>query len=139
MKRLAAALTVCLYACGPSSSSSLPPVPSPSTTDTFNGSVNVGGADFHTFVVQLSGGEIDITLTAVTPSIFMGVYVGTPSADGASCGLLNPQAFTVVQPGTTPQLTGTISSGTYCVAVYDPGLPGNQTAPVTYTVTVAHF
>jgi len=36
---------------------------------------------------------------------------------------------------TTAQLSGTTSAGTLCVQVYD---IGNQTAPVSYTVTVTH-
>ncbi len=40
-----------------------------------------------------------------------------------------------MQAAATPQLSGVSTAGTLCVNVYD---IGNQTAPVTYTVTVAH-
>ena len=141
MKRIVpVGLLLLLSACHSGSSTSLPTVPTALTTVTFTGTVNLGSSDFHTFTVPLSGGELDITLRAAGPpsTVFMGIYVGIPSTDGSTCTLINPSAFTVVQAGTTPQLSGTINAGTYCVAVYDAQLPGNQTAAVSYTVTVAH-
>jgi hypothetical protein len=42
----------------------------------------------------------------------------------------------VTPAGTSAQLTGTLDAGSYCVMVYD---AGNQTAPVTYAVTVNHY
>jgi len=68
----------------------------------------------------------------------MGLGVGTPAAAtataAASCPLL-PNASVATPAGTTAQLSGTIAAGTYCVALFD---VGNQTASVTYTVTVSH-
>jgi hypothetical protein len=58
---------------------------------------------------------------------------GTPI--GSSCTLLSGGS-TVTPAGTTPQLSGTISAGSYCLVVSD---VGNQTAAITYAATVTHF
>jgi hypothetical protein len=102
-------------------------------TETFSGTVQVSGADIHNFTVEQSG-QVSVTLTAASPpaTIAMGVGVGTP-ADGA-CGVLAGASVTT-GAGATPQLTGVVSPGTLCVKVFD---VGNQTAAVTYTVTVMH-
>ena len=118
------------------SSSSQPVTSSPVlTTETFSGTVDVGGTDFHKFVVAVSG-EVDITLTAAGPpsTIFMGLGVGNPSTDGSTCVLISG-ATTVTPAGNTPQLAGTAGAGTFCISVFD---AGNQTAQISYTVAVAH-
>jgi hypothetical protein len=105
------------------------------TTENFTGTVQVGGSDANPFTVTASGATINLTLTAAGPpaTIFMGFGVGTYA--GTTCTLLTG-GFTVTPAGTTPQLSGPITSGQYCVMVYD---AGNLTAPVTYAVTVAHY
>jgi hypothetical protein len=62
----------------------------------------------------------------------MGVGIGTVS--GSTCTVL-PGASVPTPAGTSPQLAGTTTAGPLCVKVYD---IGNQTAPVTYSVTVVH-
>jgi hypothetical protein len=108
------------------------------TTETFSGTVAVGGTDAHAFTVTASG-NVDVTLTTAGPpsTIFMGLGVGTPSTGttGAMTCTLLSGATTVTPAGTAAQLSGTIGAGSYCVSVYD---VGNETAPVNYTVTVAH-
>jgi hypothetical protein len=121
---------------GGNSSSSLVAGPSATpTTDTFSGTVAVGGYDFKPFTVGVSNGQVNVDLTAAgpPPTIFMGVGVGTPS--GSDCTLLSG-ASVVAQAGSTAQLSGTASAGSYCVMVFD---AGNQTADVSYTVTVSHY
>lgn len=112
------------------------PVTSPSvtTTETFTGTVQVSGSDFHNFTVAQSG-QLDITLTMAGPpsTIFMGLGVGTPTS-ATTCSLL-ANASTSAQAGTAAQLSGTAAASTYCVVVWD---IGNQTAAINYTVTVAH-
>jgi len=75
-----------------------------------------------------------VTLTAAGPpaTIPMGVGVGTPGT--GACGVL-PGASVTTGAGATAQLTGLVSAGTLCVTVYD---VGNQTAAVTYSLTVVH-
>ena len=87
------------------------------------------------FTVTLSGGQVNVNLTAAGPpsTIYMGVGVGTYSAP--TCTLLT-NGSVVTQAGTTAQLSGTLNAGSYCVMVYD---AGNQSAPVSYSVTVNHY
>ncbi len=135
---VALALVVTEVACDNGSSSSIPSATSPTvtlTTETFTGTVEagIGNSDFHNFTVAQSG-AVTVTLSAAgpPPTITMGLGVGTPSS--STCALLSG-AFTPAQASTTAQLSGTLSAGSYCVQVSD---VGNQTTPVTYTVTVVH-
>jgi hypothetical protein len=118
-----------------SSTTTTAPTPSPTqTTETFNGTVAVRGSASNNFTVANTG-RVDVTLTAASPpaTVVMGLGVGT--AGGAGCTVL-PGASTNTPAGATVQLSGTVSAGALCVKISD---VGNQTAPVTYTVTVAHF
>lgn len=103
------------------------------TTDTFTGTVAVGGSDVHSFAVSVTG-TVDVTLTAAAPpsTIVMGVSIGT-LADGTCVAFAGASAKT--SAGASAQLSGMLSPGTLCVDVYD---VGNQTAPVTYTLAVLH-
>jgi len=137
-----AAVAACAVACSNSGSGSdaLAGLTSPGSAtqvvDSFSGTVPVGGSDFHSFTVTTNNQPVLVTLSAAGPpaTIFMGVGVGTLSADGV-CNLLS-NAAVVAQAGMAAQLSGTIASGTYCVAVFD---VGNQNAPVDYAVTVSHY
>ena len=136
MKRsLVLLLAVLAAACSGSSNSNSTTGPSPTVvTDTFTGTVSVGGTDFHPFTIGVAGG-VNVTMTAAgpPPTIFMGLGVGTPS--GSTCVLLT-NGSTVTPASATAQLSGTLAAGSYCVMVYD---AGNQVADVTYSVTVLHF
>jgi hypothetical protein len=103
------------------------------TTDTFTGTVAVGGSDFHSFPVSKTG-STDVTLTAASPppNVVMGLAIGT--ASDAGCTPLSGASGNVVA-GQTPQITGVTTASTLCVLVRD---VGQQTAPVAYTVTVTH-
>jgi hypothetical protein len=122
------------FACtsGGDSSSSTSSTTSPPTSVTTE---NVGGKDVHPFTVALSGGQLNVILTAAGPpsTIFMGLGVGTYSS--GTCTLLSNR-YLVTQAGATAQLSGTVNAGSYCVMVYD---AGNQTASITYAVTVNHY
>ena len=125
-------------ACGGSSSSSSSSLTAPSTpptSETFTGTVPVGGNDIHPFNILLSGGQVNITLTQAGPpsTIYMGLGIGTwtsPTCTLLTGGIANTPA------AATAQLSGTTSAGSYCISVYD---IGNQTADVTYSVTVTHY
>src|SRR5262249_14155640 len=139
MKLALSSLAVCVLAgaaCGGSDNSTPNFVmPTPTlVTESFTGAVAVGGTDFHTFSVANSG-AISVTLTAAGPpaTIYVGLGVGTPSM--ATCTLLTNGAV-ATPAGTTAQLSGTISAGSYCVSVFD---IGNQTGDITYAVTVTHY
>jgi len=124
--------------CSDSSSSTAPTLPAAGTqvTENFSGTVQVGATDMHPFTVTTGNLTVAVTLTAAGPptTIFMGLGVGAPAADG-TCSLFSTAAV-VVQAGTAPQLSGTVAAGTYCVAVFD---VGNQNGPADYTVTVSHY
>jgi hypothetical protein len=141
---IAAAICVAFFGCSSTSDSSglsaLTTAPTAGlTTDTFSGTIDVGGTDFHPFTVT-SSGNLNVTLTAAGPpaTIFMGLGIGTPAAAtataAASCPLI-ANASLATPAGTAAQLSGTISPGSYCVSVFD---VGNQTTQIAYTVTVSH-
>ena len=104
-----------------------------SKTETFTGTVQVKSFAIHNFTVEQAG-QVSVTLTAASPpsTIAMGIGVGTP-ANGA-CGVLSGASVTTAA-GATAQLTGVVSPGMLCVMISD---VGNQTAAVSYTVTVMH-
>src|SRR5438132_12168889 len=60
----------------------------PRTTETFSGTVQVGGTAFHSFRVGATG-STDVTLTAASPppTIVMGLALGTPD-DAGHCNRL---------------------------------------------------
>jgi hypothetical protein len=140
MKLFCSALVVCVLAgtaCGDGGDSTpnfIQPTPPLITEPPISGTVPIGGTDSHNFTTVASG-TLSVTLTAAGPpaTIFMGLGVGTPS--GSTCTLLTGGS-TVTPAGTTPQLSGTIAPGSYCVSVFD---VGNQTGPITYALTVTHY
>jgi hypothetical protein len=139
MKLAISALVVCVLAgtaCGDGGDSTpnfVQPTPT-IVTENFTGTVAVGSSDTHAFTVAAAG-QLNVTLTAAgpPPTIFMGIGVGTPS--GSQCQLLT-NGSTAAPAGTTAQISGTVSAGNYCVTVFD---VGNQTAAITYAVTLTHF
>jgi hypothetical protein len=121
-------------ACGGSTPSGSATTPSVTrTTDTFSGTVQVAGNAFHSFRVAQTG-TTEVTLTAAGPpsTIVMGVALGT--VDDSGCTRLSGASLNT-PAGSTPQLAGLTSGGTLCVQIRD---VGNQTGPVTYTVSVTH-
>jgi len=131
---LVVALASGAAACGSSSDSTTTTTPTtPKTTDTLSGTVQVKGSDFKPFTVTTAG-EVDVTLTAATPpsTIVMGIGIGTL---GTGDCILLANASALTPAGSSPQVTGIMSPGTYCVRVYD---VGNQTDPVSWTATVLH-
>jgi hypothetical protein len=123
------ALALMVSACGSSASTSPTTTTSGLTTETFTGTVAVNGSDFKSFTVTVTG-VISVTLTAAPVS--MGLAVGIPGASG--CVPL-AGASTTATAGSAIQLAGEVTPGLFCVQVYD---VGNQTAAVTYSVTVVH-
>lgn len=115
------------------------PVTPPPTTESFMGTVQVGSSDSNVFNV-LYAGQVSITLTAAgpPPTITMGLAVGQPAAAGSPvCTPLGGTGASVqTAAGPNPQIQGTVqAAGIYCVKVSD---IGQETAPITYAVTVIH-
>lgn len=132
---------------GDSSSSSSTTSPSQTfTTDVLTGTVaaavnGVLQSSSNNFSVGQGGGAVNITLTSATetlpggillPTVTMGLAVGTAAITGCTA-LAN--AFTTATAGASPQLSGTLAAGSYCVIVSD---VTNQTGPVAYAVAVSH-
>jgi hypothetical protein len=64
----------------------------------------------------------------------MGLGIGAPT--DTACALF-PGGAVNTPAGTSAQLSGSVTSaGPLCVVVYD---VGNQSSPVTYSVTVVHL
>jgi hypothetical protein len=133
---LAAACVVCA-GCS-SSGSTTSTGPSPSTpapvTETFSGTLPVGGTTFYSFGVA-SSGTVNVTLVSVTingdaSDVSLTVGLGSPS--GTLCSATSP---TAVQAGAAP-VTGSEVPGVYCVNVQDAG--PNLPAPANFTITIAH-
>lgn len=142
MKRLLAVLLVGVTplvaaSCDNGGSSDTTPT-SPSAalvTENFTGTVDPGGTAVNQFSVTTSGNQVNVLLTAAGPpaTIYMGLGVGTYAS--STCTLLT-NGSVLAQAGATAQLSGTVNAGTYCVEVFD---VGNQTAQISYTVTVTHY
>jgi hypothetical protein len=134
---LALVLLVAATACtGNNNTSSTTATTTPTvarSTDTFTGTGQVRGSDFHSLPVAQAG-QVDTTLTVAgpPPTIAMGLDVGSPN--GSAC-VPFAGASANVQAGSAAQLSGVVSAGTICVQVRD---IGNATGPVSYTVTVLH-
>jgi hypothetical protein len=141
MKRFLAglALAACTACSGGSNSgsSTAPSAPPLSpTSDTFSGTVPVGGSDVHSFVVNLSNGQVTADLTAAGPPTTIAMGLGIGAISNGSCALFTSLSV-VASPGPSPQTGGNnVPSGTYCVAVFD---VGNQLVDVSYSVTVTHY
>jgi hypothetical protein len=133
--RRAAVLAIAIgaSACGGSGSTSSTTPTVVRTTDTFTGTVAIGGRDFHSFTITATG-TVDVTLTAATPpaTIVMGLNIGIPG-DSKCPAMAGASALTAA--GASVQLSGIASPGLLCVDVHD---VGNQSVPISYTVTVTH-
>jgi hypothetical protein len=150
MKRMrattAAILGLMLFgsACSHSSTSSAPSATSststttpatPTVSESFTGTLPVGGFKFFSFNIAVNG-TVNVTLNSVSgadvPStVQLGLGIGQPS--GIDCA-----ATTNVTAGVTaaaPQTTGTFGPGLFCVRVYD---VGNLFAPANFNITIAH-
>ena len=132
----AAALTA--TACNNNPPSTFTPtiVAPPAKTETFTGTVAVGSSSSHAFTSS-NYGQLDVTLTSAGPpaTIVMGLGVGIPvSATDPTCQLSSTNAVSTAA-GPTPQLSGNLQAGSYCVEIFD---VGQQTDVVTYSVTVVH-
>ena len=109
-----------------------PPPPAPTTTEVFTGTVNVNGAQTHTFNVLANGTvqatltELGTTDTAITVGLTLGTWTGT------SCATVI--ANDAARQGNT--VIGSVTGvGTLCVRIHD---VGKMTGALTYTLTVEH-
>jgi hypothetical protein len=138
--KVAAVLAILLFAslaagCGGSNSTTpTPTTPSTPTitTETFFSALGAGGVASHGFIVSTAG-TVSVTLLTTAPSgLTLGLGLGIPNANGASCNLST--ALNTTQ-GSTAQIATSVEPGAYCVSVYD---AGNLRADVTFTVQIVH-
>ena len=145
---LLAAVAPAVAACSNNSSASTTTPSLVPTTEVLLGTVptpvnGVLQSSINTFTVGQGGGSVTITLTSAVETlpggsllttVTMGIALGTPS--GSTC---NTSAFTnattTAQGGSTPNLSGSLAVGTYCVQVSD---VTNQIGPVAYALAVTH-
>jgi hypothetical protein len=104
-------------------------------TETFAGTLPVGGNSFYSFFVSQAG-PVGLTLAAVqTPggaalTTPLGIGVGIPS--GTGCARSTSQT---TAPGLAAQLTVTLNPGTYCAAIFD---SGNLSSAVNFAMRIRH-
>lgn len=140
MKRLSWLLIVpfAMIVSGCNKSEDTPTSPStptgPLVSETFAGSVAPLGQSFHAFNVAETG-DISAQLTAAGPPTTIYMYLSLGAVSGTTCTPL-ANGTVLAQASGTPQLTGTIDAGSYCVLVSD---AGNQAQTVSYTVIVNHY
>jgi hypothetical protein len=106
----------------------------PSTTETFAGTLPVGGARFYSFGITVSG-TVNATLVSIAgpsvpPDVQVSLGLGAPS--GTICNSSSP---TTVSISSTTQVTATEQPGLYCVNIAD---IGNLPAAADFTITIGH-
>src|SRR5258706_7930413 len=113
--------------------------PSQNKTDTFTGTIPVGGQSQAWGFSAGKTGEISVKVTALTPSssnTFVGVAWTGRASDGTCTGqlgqLFGQNNFAQVN---LPAISTQILSGSYCLLLYD---VSSFTTTETYTVTVSH-
>ena len=117
-----------------------PVAPGPPTViESFNGTLQPQGTDFHTFSVAQAG-YVEVTLIAIgpPPTAAVGLGIGTLSSDASTCSVIPISGVNPVtaQAGPAAQVAGQVTNtGYFCVTIYD---VGNLTGPTLYTITVAH-
>jgi len=110
--------------------------PSQNVTSTFAGTVAKGSSSSNPFTVSQNG-EYFINLISLTPPLTIGLYAEillVPYASG-TCELASPVNGTYGAVAGMQVLTGTIVSGSYCVAIVD---EGEFSANEIYDITVNH-
>ena len=127
------ALALSSAACGGGSDSPTSPTTptGPTTTETYTGTIAIGGTATHAFPTA-SAGTISILLESVGPVSTQAMALGVGVWDGTSCTLaLSTNAATQG----VPYEAVTNALGNYCITLSD---PGTFTGANTYQVRVTH-
>src|SRR5215475_4125971 len=131
-------VTVWCVSCGKSTSTTSPTTPTPDTlTETFAGTLPVGGSAFYSFSIATAG-TVTATLGAiggdqVPPSVVVNLGIGTLSQFTCSATATAVQVSGTA--GVPTQVTASEQPGVYCVIISD---VGNLFAPASCTVTIDH-
>ncbi|HUF47382.1 MAG TPA: hypothetical protein VMM93_06155 [Vicinamibacterales bacterium] len=120
--------------CGDPPAAPTPPLGPLTVTETFSGTVAVGGSRFYSFVV-LPAGTVSLMFGSLTPA-----GADTPMATQMAIGIGFPQgtgctvsSSTLLSPGLTYQSTVSLGEGTYCVNIAD---AGNLSGPADFAIRI---
>lgn len=108
--------------------------PTPTTgpgTETLNGVMAPSGFAVRTFNAN-NAGTVSVLLSAVQPSVTVGLGIGIHGATGSDCKFSQTVNATA---GGTAQLSVSVDPGTYCAGAYDIGTLGQSGAVVTISIT----
>lgn len=109
-------------------------VASPTATDTFSGTLDVGATAIFSYSVGAYGtvnaSVVDISGTKVPSTVQVRLAIGTFDESGG-CTSSN---FSLVRAGAV-QVSSTQDVGTYCVSIAD---VGNLVGPANFNISVAH-
>lgn len=96
---------------------------------------------FRTYTVGQGGGPVTVTLTSAVQTNPNGslqtnmiVGLGAGSVAGGAC-VVPANSYVATPPGTSPQLSGSLAEGTYCIRVS--GVTG-QAGSVAFSITLTH-
>jgi hypothetical protein len=123
---------------GPTAASPTTPTPAaPAVTETFTGTLAVGGARFYSFSISVYG-TVNATLagiggSGVPSTVEVNLGIGTPS--GSTCSSTPTPVQVSGDAGVTTLVTATEQPGVYCVIISD---AGNLFSPANFTVTIDH-
>ena len=109
-----------------------PITPPEEFTETFTGTLNILGANLHTFSTQVQGqAQVQIESLAPDSAAVVSLIFGTWNNNNCQVVLIKDDATT------SSQLLGNASGlGSFCVRIAD---IGRLAEPTTYTIKVTHF
>jgi hypothetical protein len=126
--------------CGKSASTTSPTSTTTNTdsvTETFNGTLPVGGSAFYSFSLATAG-TVTATLANiggndVSPSVMVNIGIGTLSQ--FTCSATPTQVQMSGTAGVPASVSSSEQPGVFCVLISD---IGNLFAPANFTVTINH-
>jgi hypothetical protein len=106
----------------------------PVMTESFNGTLPLGGSKFYSFSTTVQGtvsaNLIGLKEDGADSSAQLSVSLGVPV--GVACSV---EVGQIVTPGAGTVLSTTLPGGVYCVQILD---PGNLVSPGIFSITIAH-
>ena len=133
-----AVVSVWCASCGKSTSTTSPTTPTPDTlTETFAGTLPVGGSAFYSISIATAGTITatlaDISGNNVPSSVVVNLGIGTLSQ--FTCSATPTAVQSSGTAGVPTQVSASEQPGVYCVIISD---IGNLFAPASFTVTIDH-
>lgn len=106
----------------------------PTFSETFVGTVPVGGSSFYSFTVTVYG-TVNVTLSSVQgpfvpATVMLGLGLGTPNAEDC-----RTTSSVTTASSAAVHVTQVLNPGIYCVRVHD---VGNLFGPASVNVTIAY-